>query len=123
MDIGPFVPFRPPDLDLSKIDFRNWMNAGAELYFEALQAYVKERESKLAADEVLEVWHHQTGRPIAVHTIGFIRGQVFNLVGRDANQQEVHVLAHVSSLQVEVRVTKRADQRETRKPMGFVREA
>ena len=99
------------------------MNAGAELYFEALQAYVKERESKLAADEVLEVWHHQTGRPIAVHTIGFIRGQVFNLVGRDANQQEVHVLAHVSSLQVEVRVTKRADQRETRKPMGFVREA
>jgi hypothetical protein len=86
--------------------FKGVLNAASEFYFRSLQELVGRLRADLKNDEHLEILHHQTGKPISVHTVEYPGSQEIVLGGTTADGGEVHNFSHVAGLELEVKVVR-----------------
>lgn len=99
-------------------DIRNPFNAGGELFAEALKNYVRTLEDHLGEDQQLVLENRQGSVPMRVFRMAFPTGRTLVLIGVDAEQNETHYFAHVSTVQLEIKIIPK-DPGEERTRIGF----
>ncbi len=95
-----------------------WM---AHTHYERLQAWIKQFEDELGAEEELVVSATLPGGgTMLVDDIGYQNPSLLVLYGRDSESRErIQLLVHVFTAQLEVRTRHRADPTEPKRKIGF----
>lgn len=131
--MGDFSDFNVPNFppagpDLSAVvndpvsdalqDIRTPFNAGGELFYEALETWVRGLEEKLDDDQRLLIANYQGGTAVDVKEVAFPSARTLVLIGLDPDGNETHIFAHVSTVQLDIKIVPK-DPGEERTPIGF----
>ena len=93
------------DFDMSKYDFRNNLNAPAELFFENLRDLIGRYEAKIDESHqlVCEI-ACLNGNEYRVHELGYVNPSLIRFIVFDPTGTRCELLVHVASVQFILRV-------------------
>lgn len=119
-DLRKAMNMDTPQVHLPKpiANLRTPLNAGGELFAEALEKYIRGLEARLEEDESLLIVNRQGERPMRVARVAYPSGRTLVLIGVDADGNEMHVFSHVSAVQLGIKIVPK-EPSEQRAKIGF----
>jgi hypothetical protein len=91
----------------------------ADTFYDRLRHHIEEFQKNLKEDEQLAIYSYAgPNEPILITDIGYHNPFLINLFGTDSKGNECCVLAHMSSIQLVLKIEKASP--EERKEIGFL---
>ena len=92
----------------------------ADEFYGRLEKHVEETRAQLKEGEQLAMFYYpRSGEAVVITDIGYRNPYLITLFGQDSQMNECHVLVHVQSVELVLKIVK-SDAKVPRKGIGFI---